>query len=180
MKIPTPADNFAQFVNPYLGTFPLIQRMATAIILAETVALAGAIISPIITVSSGLFTGVRMLVNISQSDLTLSKVLTETDIVYDVAVIAEFARQKRSVVDGSTAMAIANLNEVLLELEKVIADIAAKVERHKRKWFHQYRSYNIAKERAQLVMLSEKMHHRFDMLAKLALAAVLSSQHESS
>lgn len=136
-----------------------------ATIVAETVAMA---LSPLLSVTSNLYNGLKLISNISKNDITLSKVLRDTDIVYDIEVVSQFLCEYKYDNCG-TAAAAENLKEVIEELNEVVKTITEKVARHKRKWFHRYRAYNIAKERDELVILSTKLHHRLDILTKLSL-----------
>jgi hypothetical protein len=59
----------------------------------------------------------------------------------------------------------------LTQLENNINSITQKIQNHGKLWFGFMRSYGIEKEKKQIPILIDKMHHRFELLIKISSIA---------
>ena len=65
-------------------------------------------------------------------------------------------------------IAINNLQETLHELDELLNKMMNKVKNHQNIWFHKYRSCDIANEKLLLVILINRMKHRFKLFLDIS------------
>ena len=122
-----------------------------------------------VSLATNLVTSVNYLISISHSDSELKNILVSNDIIEDIDIIKHFIEEKENKNHSQTTqVCIENLNKTLFELEKNIKSITDKIENHNTLWFHNFRSYNINKEKITIPLLIRQMKHRFEILLKVS------------
>jgi hypothetical protein len=140
----------------------------TTLLITETVLVANSLISPIITIASGLVKSISYLTSISYPDIELQKIINESDLTKDVEIIKSIVSEhSQTNITKSIQLCLENLSSILQEIDFILTTITEKMKRHKKKWFHNYRAYNITNEKISLIILIQKLHHRFEIYIKV-------------
>lgn len=141
----------------------------TTLIIAEALSITTSLMYPIASLSANLLYSAKFL--FSLSDDTEIKILTKriSDTVEDIELIRKFIEHKDTSIEKNTALSgyIESLSKALVEAEDAIFKLTRKVERHKKKWFHKYRGYNISVEKSNVNFALDKVHRKFDLITKI-------------
>lgn len=122
-----------------------------------------------LSITSSLIYNINTLRNIKFYDEDLKTIFIKNDVLSDIGIIKTYIeeQQQKLLTSPSVKASIENLNETLGYLEKEINSLTQKIKSHHLKWFASYRSYGIEREKQNILILTQQMNHRFEMLLKI-------------
>jgi len=126
------------------------------------------LIKSITSLTSTLISNIYHIVSTTR-DIDLKKILVTTDIIHDITIIKSFIEEKEiKEVNKTLLTCYHNIDETLKEIDDVIKNINNKFENHQKMWFSYFRSYDISLEKESIILLSDRLKHRFELLIKIS------------
>ena len=129
------------------------------------------LIKSITSLTSALISNIYHIVSTTR-DIDLKKILLTTDIIHDITIIKSFIEEKEvkevKEVNKTLLTCYHNIDETLKEIDDVIKSINNKFENHQKIWFSYFRSYDISLEKESIILLSDRLKHRFELLIKIS------------
>lgn len=126
------------------------------------------LIKSITSLTSTLISNIYNIVSTTR-DIDLKKILLTTDIIHDITIIKSFIEEKEvKEVNKTLLTCYHNIDETLKEIDDVIKNINNKFENHQKMWFSYFRSYDISLEKESIILLSDRLKHRFELLIKIS------------
>jgi hypothetical protein len=126
------------------------------------------LIKSITSLTSALISNIYNIVSTTR-DIDLKKILLTSDIIHDITIIKSFIEEKEvKEVNKTLLTCYHNIDETLKEIDDVIKSINIKFENHQKMWFSYFRSYDISFEKESIILLSDRLKHRFELLIKIS------------
>lgn len=127
------------------------------------------LINTIVPLSTSLITGVKYLKTVSYNDNELQELLLSSDVINDILIIKSFLEEKKFDRKSPTITScISNLNEIMIDIEKVVNSMTKKIQVYNKSWFKYVWYYDIRQEKKELPVLIIKLKHRFNLLIKIS------------
>ena len=124
-----------------------------------------------IALTTNLIQNITYIRNFKFRNDELNLIFVENDILSDIGIIKAYIMEEeinhRDSSRPSLKASISNLNETLYYLELNVHSLTTKIKNHHLNWFASYRSYDIEKEKQQILSLIQQLNHRFDLLIKI-------------
>lgn len=126
------------------------------------------LIKSITSLTSALISNIYNIVSTTR-DIDLKKILLTSDIIHDITIIKSFIEEKEvKEVNKTLLTCYHNIDETLKEIDDVIKSINIKFENHQKMWFSYFRRYDISFEKESIILLSDRLKHRFELLIKIS------------
>lgn len=145
--------------------------MAAAILVTEALALTTALLFPAVNLTTSIFSGIRYLSGYVAADAELSELTSKLqDVLNETEIIGAFIHtEQRDCKDKAITSYIGNLSDNLEELNAILTEMTAKIQRHNKKWFHRYRGFNVKKEKERMKVVLEATERKFGILTQMIL-----------
>ena len=145
-----------------------ISTMATASMTASSLIYSSNIIKGLIYLTTDVTKGIYNLMKIS-NDIDLQNIISKSDIINDIQVIKLFIEEESNINENNKTVisCINNILETLKNLESNISSITTKTNLNKQLWFSYFRSYDVSKEKTNIIFHIDQLKHRFNMLIKI-------------
>ena len=142
----------------------------TTLVIAEALSITTSLMYPIASLSANLLYSAKFLFSLSSDDKEmqiLSKRISDT--VEDIEFIRNFIEHKEKLIEKDSILRnyIESLSKAVVEAEDAIFKLSKKIEKHKKKWFHNYRKYDIGTEKSNVNFALDKVNRKFDILTKI-------------
>lgn len=120
------------------------------------------------TLSTNLISSIKYLYNMTHKDTELEEFIKSNDLILFINIIHSFIEEENIDKNNKTInLCITNINQTLYLLEQNLTILTNKIKDHELLWFKQIRTFNIQKEKDEIIKLFQILKIRFDLLIKI-------------